>query len=56
MAAEIKDAFDTEPELIGGGGGIFDVEADGAMVFSKHKQGRFPENHEVLDQLHKMSL
>ena len=38
-------------ELIPGRGGIFDVEVDGALVFSKHEVGRFPEDQEILDQL-----
>ena len=33
------------------GGGIFDVHADGELIFSKHQTGRFPEHSEVLDQL-----
>jgi selT/selW/selH-like putative selenoprotein len=34
-----------------GEGGIFDVEADGRLVFSKHEAGRFPEEDEVLAAL-----
>ena len=30
-----------------GNGGIYDVECDGAMLFSKHEVGRFPEPGEV---------
>lgn len=51
MAAAIQDAYDIDPELIPGGGGIFDVKADGKMVFSKHEIGRFPEHNEVLKSL-----
>ena len=40
-----------EPRLVKGGGGIFDVEADGTLVFSKHEVGRFPEDEEVLAAL-----
>lgn len=32
-------------------GGIFDVEVDGEMVFSKFEVGRFPEDAEVLGKL-----
>jgi selT/selW/selH-like putative selenoprotein len=35
--------------LIEGAGGVFDVEVDGRLVFSKHKVGRFPEAGEVLE-------
>jgi selT/selW/selH-like putative selenoprotein len=34
-------------ELIEGSGGIFDVVADGALIFSKHRTGRFPEPGEI---------
>jgi selT/selW/selH-like putative selenoprotein len=34
-----------------GGGGVFDIVADGKLVFSKHKEGRFPENDEILQAL-----
>ncbi len=34
-----------------GSGGVFDVELDGKMVFSKHEEGRFPEPGEVLERL-----
>jgi selenoprotein W-related protein len=37
-----------EPLLIPGSNGIFDVKVDGALVFSKHRVGRFPEPGEVL--------
>ena len=37
--------------LIKGGGGVFDVEADGLLVFSKHEAGRFPENDEIIEAL-----
>lgn len=30
---------------------MFDVLADGKVVFSKHKEGRFPEVDEVLKTL-----
>ena len=54
LAAEIKNKIGVDAELIGGGGGIFDVKADDVMVFSKHKEGRFPENQEVIEALEKM--
>ena len=40
-----------EVELVRGGGGVFDVSIDGKVLFSKHKQGRFPEPGEVLSML-----
>jgi len=38
-------------ELIEGSGGIFDVEVDGRLIFSKHETNRFPEHAEILSQL-----
>jgi selT/selW/selH-like putative selenoprotein len=34
-----------------GRGGVFDVVADGKLVFSKHAAGRFPEDDEVVAAL-----
>jgi len=36
---------------VGSGGGVFEVTADGQLVFSKKAQGRFPEDEEVLGPL-----
>ena len=44
-----------QAELIGGSSGIFDVTADGALVYSKHRTGRFPENAEVVQALRAIS-
>jgi selenoprotein W-related protein len=40
-----------QAELIEGSGGVFDVTADGKLVYSKHQTGRFPDNAEVLRAL-----
>lgn len=55
MTAEIGAEFGTQAELIKGSGGVFDVTADGKLIYSKHQTGRFPENAEVLQALHKLS-
>jgi selenoprotein W-related protein len=55
LAAEISKQLGIEAELIQGSGGIFDVSADGALVYSKHRTGRFPENAEVLQALRSLS-
>jgi selT/selW/selH-like putative selenoprotein len=44
----LKQAFAADAKLIKGSGGIFDVRVDGAMVFSKHNVGRFPDPGEVV--------
>lgn len=55
MAATIEHTLGVKPRLVAGGGGIFDVQADGRMVFSKHQVGRFPDESEVLAGLRKVS-
>lgn len=36
-----------ELTLVPSDGGVFEVEVDGSLVFSKKKEGRFPEWAEV---------
>ena len=36
---------------VAGSGGIFDVEADGQLLFSKDKEHRFPANKEIVEKL-----
>ena len=38
-------------ELVKGSSGIFDVQQDGRMVFSKYAEHRFPEADEVIAEL-----
>jgi selenoprotein W-related protein len=47
LAAELKESLGTDAELIPGGGGVFDVKVDGALVYSKFETGRFPQPGEV---------
>jgi len=47
----LKSKLGVTPKLIEGGGGVFDVVADGQLVFSKKLAGRFPEHSEVLEAL-----
>jgi selT/selW/selH-like putative selenoprotein len=42
---------DVEAVLQAGTVGQFDVEVDGRLIFSKHKEHRFPEHKEILDAL-----
>lgn len=52
MADAIRDAIPgAEVELVRGGRGDFIVTAGGRRVWDKKQVGRFPEPHEVLDQL-----
>ena len=38
-------------ELIQSGGGVFEVVADGKLIFSKRKLDRFPEHPEVFEEI-----
>jgi selT/selW/selH-like putative selenoprotein len=40
-----------ESELAKGANGIFDVAADGKLVFSKHRDQRYPEPEEIIGAL-----
>lgn len=50
MAQELLTTFDEELDevtLRQGTGGIFNIYADGALIFSRKEQGRFPEITEL---------
>jgi selT/selW/selH-like putative selenoprotein len=51
LAAAIKQATNADAHLEPGKPGQFDVIADGKLLFSKHKEQRFPEHDEVLRAL-----
>jgi selT/selW/selH-like putative selenoprotein len=53
LAAELKKHLGIDSTLIPGSGGVFDVSADGKIVFSKKSVGRFPGPGEVLGMLQK---
>jgi hypothetical protein len=40
-----------DAQLIEGDKGVFDVVADGDLVFSKYAAGRFPEHGEIIQAL-----
>ena len=40
--------------LVRGGGGIFDVDVDGKRVFSKHTEGDFPNEEDVVSRIEGM--
>lgn len=37
--------------MIPSGGGVFEIEAAGKLIFSKKAEGRFPESDEILAAL-----
>lgn len=49
MAADIENAFGETSELIQSSGGVFEIEKDGQLLFSKKALNRFPEDNEIID-------
>ena len=51
MAAKIRDILGEETFIIEGAGGIFDVNVDGKLVYSKHKTGEFPDEDALVQEM-----
>ena len=52
LAEEIKRQIkDVNIEYIKSSGGVFEVLRDGNLIFSKRREGRFPEPSEILIKL-----
>jgi selT/selW/selH-like putative selenoprotein len=51
LADVLKKELGITAELIKSGGGVFEVEADGKLVFSKKQEHRFPTHEEILEGL-----
>ena len=51
LAESIERETGAPSELVRGDNGIFDVEIDGRLVFSKRETKRFPEHQEILAEL-----
>ena len=47
----MREELGIESKLIRGTDGVFDVVADGSVVFSKHRAGRFPSHDEIIAAL-----
>ena len=47
MATQLQKTFKAETSLIKSGGGDFEVYVDNVVIFSKKKEGRFPNEGEV---------
>jgi len=51
MASDLLEKFGsaiTELKLIPSGGGVYEIQKNGKLVFSKKQLGRFPELEEIL--------
>ena len=48
MAAEIETKLDESTKLVQSSGGVFEVEHNGQLIYSKKTNGRFPAEGEVL--------
>ena len=48
MADDLKKEFNAEAELVESGGGVFEIELDDKLIFSKKKLNRFPEDGEIV--------
>ena len=48
MRDELVSKFGITSELIESGGGVFEIRANGHLIFSKKKLNRFPEEGEIV--------
>ncbi len=53
MAAELRETFDADVELIEGSGGVFEVMVDDDLVYSKKSLGRHANDGEVVGLIRK---
>ena len=53
MGKQLEEELGAEIGLISGSGGVFEVYADGNMIFSKKKLNRFPNEGEIISLLQK---
>ncbi len=51
MAEKLKTSLKLETDLIEGRNGIFDVELDGKLVYSKNKTGEFPDEESLIQKI-----
>ncbi|MGI9259657.1 MAG: Rdx family protein [Gammaproteobacteria bacterium] len=54
LAARISEELGVEPTLEKGVAGVFDVIANGQIVFSKARERRFPDDDEVIEALKRL--
>jgi selT/selW/selH-like putative selenoprotein len=47
----VNERTEHQAEIAEGETGQFDVRADGRLVFSKQREGRFPDEDEIIREL-----
>jgi len=47
----LNDSTAHEAEVVSGEKSQFDVVADGSLIFSKQREGRFPDHSEIISAL-----
>ncbi len=47
----MNNLSNVDVKFIKSSGGVFEVEKDGILIFSKKKEGRFPEHDEIINML-----
>lgn len=48
LAAELENKLDASAQILQSSGGVFEVEQNGQLIFSKKALHRFPEDGEIL--------
>jgi selenoprotein W-related protein len=48
----LEEALQESADIVQSSGGVFEVEDNGQLIFSKKALGRFPEENEVLGIIH----
>ncbi|MBR16058.1 MAG: hypothetical protein CMQ25_07410 [Gammaproteobacteria bacterium] len=51
LAEKLKTSLKLETDLIKGSNGIFDVELDGKLVYSKRETGEFPDEESLIQKI-----
>jgi len=51
LAEAIEKEIGIKSKLVRSRGGVFEVEVDGKLIFSKKKEYRFPQNDEIINLL-----
>lgn len=51
LAEKLKTSLKLETDLIKGSNGIFDVEIDGKLVYSKNETGEFPDEESLIQKI-----